>query len=158
MAHMARANPQWKTFTNDDAADDPEVLVIFQGPHAYISPSWYESTVAVPTWNYTAVHVYGRPRLIVDDAELEELLAKTLDKFESPMAVPWKDENAPDLREPLKKAIVGFEIEATRIEAKFKLGQNRSIEDAQGTCTALDESANPTDRQLAELMRQELLG
>jgi transcriptional regulator len=169
LGHMARANPQWKSFRSTTpsaaAAATPdseeqnagEVLVIFQGPHAYISPSWYASSVAVPTWNYTAVHVYGNARLMTTDEELENLLAKTVSKFEQPLPKPWTDQNSPELREQLKKAIVGFEIEVTRIDAKFKLNQNRSVEDAQGACDVLSGSANQIERELADLMREEIV-
>jgi transcriptional regulator len=149
LSHMARANPQWKQF---DCDGDGDVLTIFNGPHAYVSPSWY-NTVAVPTWNYAAVHVYGTPRLITEDDQLEELLLKTVTKFEQRFENPWTDQNEQELRGQLKKAIVGFEIHVTRVEAKFKLSQNRSAEDVQGAYNALSVSPNQTDRDLAELMR-----
>lgn len=152
LAHMARANPQWKQFGHDR-----ELLAIFQGPHAYVSPSWYVSTVAVPTWNYAAVHVYGLPRLISNGAELEELLAKTVATYERPFAKPWTNQNEPDLHEKLKQAIVGFEIDVTRIEAKFKLNQNRSAEDVKGVYEVLSQSTDQTQRELADLMYREVV-
>src|SRR4028118_105372 len=116
VSHMARANPQWQHFGNGE-----EVLAIFQGPHAYISPSWYETALAVPTWNYVAVHVYGLPILIECEAELEGLLQETIDKYEASFPNPWKGDLPADFKTKLIKPIVGFEIPVSRIEGKFKL-------------------------------------
>ena len=120
-SHMARANQQWKQFGD-------EVLCIFHGPHAYISPSWYEQQHTVPTWNYAVVHVYGKPSL-VGEAELKQIVLDTTAKFESAMPNPWKMPLSEEEIAGMLKAIVGFRIEIGRVEAKFKLGQNRSLED-----------------------------
>ena len=124
-SHMARANEQWKHFSVGD-----EVLCIFHGPHAYISPSWYEEQHTVPTWNYAVVHVYGKPT-IVDEADLKQIVLDTTAKFESTMLAPWKIPLSEKEIAAMLKAIVGFKIEITRVEAKFKLGQNRSPEDQE---------------------------
>jgi transcriptional regulator len=145
--HFARANPQWQHLT---AA--PEVLVIFQGPHAYVSPSWYKSEPAVPTWNYAAVHAYGTATLLESEAELEALLQATIDKYESGNPKPWHGELPADFKSRMTKGIVGFEIAVTRLEGKFKLSQNRPPGDVAGVIEALARSSDPTDRALAALM------
>ena len=148
--HMARANPQWRDFSPEH-----EILAIFSGPHAYVSPSWYASKPAVPTWNYAVAHVYGLPRVIADTEQLKAVLSETVEVYESQRQSPWTDDLPTDLREQLLQAIVGFEIQITRIEGKFKLGQNRSSEDQQGVYTALSNSPDPIARELANLMRSE---
>src|SRR5437763_1539050 len=111
-SHMARANQQWKYFS-----DGEEVLCIFHGPHAYISPSWYEEQHTVPTWNYAVAHVYGRPSL-VGEAELKQIVLETTAKFESTMPNPWKMPLSEQEIGGMLKAIVGFKIEIKRVEAK----------------------------------------
>lgn len=145
VAHMARANPQWQHF------GDAEVLTIFQGPHAYVSPSWYETPLAVPTWNFTAVHVYGVPQIIEDHDRLCGLLQKTVDVFESTFAKPWPGQIPADFRDSLIPGIVGFEIAIRRIEAKFKLSQNRSTADQQNVRQQLGRGTERS-RQLAAMM------
>jgi len=147
--HMARANPQWRGL---DAGS--EVLVIFQGPHGYISPSWYETEQAVPTWNYTAVHAYGVPCVIEAADRLRTIVDAAVEENERAFEMPWKgDELAPEFREKLLQAIVGFEIRVSRIEGKFKLGQNRPAEDVEGACQALEATGSQADAELARLMR-----
>lgn len=145
LGHMARANPQWKHFENG------EVLVIFQGPHGYISPSWYEGKKVVPTWNYVTVHAYGTAKIIDGDA-LTKLIDQTVASYESGRPKPWKAELPAEFKESLMKAIVGFEIPIGRMEGKFKLGQNRSAADLQGAVEGLRESGDPLDAQLADWM------
>jgi transcriptional regulator len=121
-AHLARGNPQWRTFQAER-----EVLVLFQGPHAYISPSWYEVEQSVPTWNYAAVHAYGRPRLITEHSALYLHLKALIATHEAQFANPWQFEHLPaEYIEGLMKGVVGFEIAITRLEGKFKMSQNRS--------------------------------
>jgi transcriptional regulator len=145
-SHMARANEQWKQF---DSAR--EVLCIFHGPHAYISPSWYVMQHTVPTWNYAAVHVYGLPT-IVDSAELKKIVYDTTEKYESSMPKPWAIPLSEHEVDAMLKAIVGFKIEITRVEAKFKLGQNRSPEDQEKMLNALAAAPDFASRELAEFM------
>lgn len=147
VSHLARANPQWRHFENGE-----EVLVLFTGPHAYISPAWYVTTPAVPTWNYTTVHVYGKPRLITDHDTVATMLSDLVEFFEADRAGRWNGAMPEEFRDKLMKAIVGFEIEITRIEGKFKLSQNRP-EDVPGIFAALMESDVPTDREVAAMMR-----
>jgi transcriptional regulator len=146
--HMARANEQWQHFVSAR-----EVLCIFSGPHAYISPSWYEAEIAVPTWNYAAIHVYGTPRLETDAAFVRQVLDDTVSKYESRMEIPWKMDFPEDSLAAYLKAIVTFSVQITRVEAKFKLGQNRSAEDQAGMLSALEESADPDSRALANFIR-----
>ena len=145
--HMARANPQWRHFANGQ-----EVLVIFTGPHAYISPAWYDTQPAVPTWNYTAVHVYGIPRIVEDDDRFATMLGELVEFHEAPRAERWSGEMPGEFRDRLMKGIVGVEIEITRIEGKFKLSQNRSAEDKARVIAALSQSSDPTEREVAAMM------
>ncbi|MCX6045044.1 MAG: FMN-binding negative transcriptional regulator [Chloroflexi bacterium] len=147
VGHMARANPQWQYFTTVD-----EVLVIFQGPHAYISPSWYTGEFNVPTWNYAVAHAYGCPKIIEELGEIQQLLDRLVDNHESsrpqPWAFTWSERHI-----NLTKAIVAFEIEITKLEGKFKLSQNRSQTDQQQVIDGLNLSTFESDRAVAELMR-----
>jgi transcriptional regulator len=149
--HLARANGQWQHF-----APEREVLCIFNGPHAYISPSWYDAEVSVPTWNYATVHAYGKPRIEPDPAFLRTVLNDLTVKYESKMETPWKMAALPEdyiLR--MMGAVVAFSIQITRVEAKFKIGQNRSTADQAGVMSALEKSDNPESRMLAEFVRQQ---
>jgi len=146
-SHMARANEQWKHFAATD-----EVLCLFHGPHAYISPSWYEQQHTVPTWNYAVVHVYGKPTL-ADDAELKQIVFDTTAKFESTMPTPWKIPLSEQEIAGMLKAIVGFKIEITRVEAKFKLGQNRSREDQDKMLRHLQAAPDYDSRALAQFIQ-----
>jgi transcriptional regulator len=149
--HVARANPHWRSF-GDGAVN----LVAFLGPHAYVSPSWYTDPVTVPTWNYTAVHITGRPVLIEDSALLREHVLRMVAAHAGANRPPWDPAVAADRIEGLLEAIVGFDIEITTIEGKFKLSQNRSHEDQAGVASALEISTREDDRAIAPLMRQNL--
>ena len=149
LTHMARANAQWRHFENGQ-----EVLVIFTGPHAYVSPAWYATEPAVPTWNYTAVHAYGRPRIVDDPASFAAMLRELIEFYESPRANRWPGVLPDEFRDRLMAGIVGIEIEITRIEGKFKLSQNRSDADRAGVIAALSASDDPTDRDVATLMKK----
>jgi transcriptional regulator len=146
LAHMARANPQWHDFNIAQ-----EVLVIFQGPHAYISPSWYEVELSVPTWNYAVVHTYGFPRLIEDQEELSQLLKTLIQTHESQLEKPWPFQLPDDYVQNMMRGIVGFSIEITRIEGKFKLSQNRTEAERENVITALQASTDTL--AVAELMK-----
>lgn len=145
--HMAYGNPQWRTF-----ADSEEVLVMFQGPHAYISSSWYEQE-NVPTWNYQAVHLYG-PARILETKELEQDLTQLMQKYESHREHPvlWETVS-PELLEKELKGIVGFKIHVQEIQAANKLSQNRNEQDYQNIIEKLDEEDDPTAHQLAQVMK-----
>jgi transcriptional regulator len=145
LAHMARANPQWHDFNSEQ-----EVLVIFQGPHAYVSPSWYEAQLSVPTWNYAVVHAYGISHLIEDDEELYELLKILIATHEVQFKNPWPFQLPHDYLQKMMRGIVGFEIEITRLEGKFKLSQNRTESERENVIGALQESSDTL--AVAELM------
>ena len=147
--HMARANPQWRDFT---AAQD--VLVIFQGPHTYVSPSWYEVELSVPTWNYAAVHAYGTPRLITDYDACYALLTTLVRTHEGQFARPWPFQLPEDYVRKMMQGIVAFAIHITRLEGKFKLSQNRSLTDQQRVAAILQRSADPVSREFGTLMQQ----
>jgi transcriptional regulator len=148
--HMARPNPQWRDF---DPSQD--VLVIFQGPHTYVSPSWYEEDPAnVPTWNYAAVHAYGSPRLITDGDACRALLDTLVRRHEAPFAAPWRLQMPEaELRQKMQ-GIVTFAIRITRLEGKLKLSQNRSLANPQHIIATLQQSADPMSRDVGALMQQ----
>ena len=144
LAHVARANPQWEAL--ERAAG---VLAIFQGPHAYVSPGWYANHPSVPTWNYAVVHARGRVRLL-DEAELHELLLELSATYEAPREKPWRMGELPaPYVDSMLKMIVGFEIEVERLEAKFKLSQNRPAEVPR----VIDALQAGGEGELAALMR-----
>lgn len=150
IGHLARANPQCKDFELSR-----EVLAIFHGPHAYISPSWYEPGNSVPTWNYATVHVYGTSRTIDDEETLHSMLQRLVDHHEQNFAAPWKmDGLSDDYIHKMMQAVVGFQITITRLEGKYKLSQNRSEVDQQRVMTTLNSSDYPPDREVAALMQQ----
>jgi len=138
LGHLARANSQWK------AIEGQEVLVTLQGPHDYISPSWYRSP-GVPTWNYQAVHIYGKCQIFEDDAKLKQVVDKLTEKFESSFEQPWQ----PDYKASMLRAIVGIEIEIAEIQCKYKLSQNRSVHDQEGVIRQLKAGGS---LQLAQAM------
>jgi transcriptional regulator len=149
-AHVAKANPHWRLFASGKSS-----LAVFQGPHAYISPSWYVSTAGmVPTWNYVAVHAYGIARVIENDDELRRLLIETVDAYETGFAAPWAAE--PQTLQSMMRGVVGFEILIDRLEGKAKLGQNRTDADRRGAINALSRSEDPGGAAVAHLMRRTL--
>ncbi len=120
LGHVARANPQWETL---EAAD--HVLAIFEGPHGYVSPSWYGQHPAVPTWNYCVVHARGRVRLM-EEASLRVLLDRLSSTYEAGRPGAWRMADQPEeFIAKMMRAIVGFELEVESLEGKFKLSQNR---------------------------------
>jgi transcriptional regulator len=150
LSHVARANPQWQHF-----ASGGEVLAIFHGPHSYISPSWYATEPAVPTWNYAAVHAYGVPTVISDHERVVSLLRETVSAYEASFAQPWPGDLPDEFRDRLIRGIVAFEMRITRIEGKFKLGQNRPVADNQGVFDALSRSGDAGSEAVARMMLTE---
>ena len=132
--HMARANPHWRHLS-----DNPS-LVIFQGPHAYISPSFYEQTAEVPTWNYAMARATVSATVFHDTDALNELVLATVEKFEAPLGNPWDREIDQDYWQRQLEFIVGFRLEVQELTGKFKLGQNRSAEDQGKMKEALKQS------------------
>ena len=152
IGHVARANGHWRQFDGG-----VETLAIFHGPHAYISPSWYATGPAVPTWNYSAVHVYGKPLAREDGDFMASALRDLVARHEGTRAKPWRMEDlARDFFERLTKAIVVFEMPIDRIEGQFKLGQNRSEGDRVGMLEGLDAEKSPDAEALAAFIRETL--
>ncbi|MFZ3590253.1 FMN-binding negative transcriptional regulator [Bacillus sp. DJP31] len=147
--HIARQNTQWKDI------EDHEVLAIFQGPHSYISPSWYETKTAVPTWNYVAVHVYGRVEMMESDQELMDTLRDLVRKYERPDSLYNLDEVEPSYVEALSKGIVGFKIKITRVEGKQKLSQNHSLERQDLVIGQLEQIPSEDSHKIAQLMKKQ---
>lgn len=152
VGHMARANEQWRGFDGHG-----EALAIFQGPHGYVSPAWYAVQPSVPTWNYIAVHAYGRPRVIDDYQSVVDILSETVVFYEAGRREPWAMDFPPGYLEKMARAIVVFEMKIDRIEGKAKLSQNRSEQDRLLVIEALEKSALPEERELANRMRDALL-
>jgi len=150
IAHMARANPQWRHF----AASRP-VLVIFQGAHAYVSPAWYEARESVPTWNYVAVHAYGVPGIVEDPARVEAVLGTLVRTYEADRPQPWRMESlSPEYVARMIRGIVAFEIPIDRLEGKAKLSQNRGVADRTRVRAALAAASDPLSRAVAEQMAE----
>ena len=151
--HVARANPQWC-----DLSPGVDALVIFQGPEAYVSPSWYpskqESGKVVPTWNYAVVHAYGPLRAIEDTTWLRAFVEKLTDRHETGRATPWKINDAPaGYVDKLVTAIVGIEIPIARLLGKWKVSQNRPASDREGVVAALHQQGGDVASAMAELVR-----
>ncbi|MDG2269518.1 MAG: FMN-binding negative transcriptional regulator [Alphaproteobacteria bacterium] len=137
-----------------EASHIPFVLDPERGPDGYISPRWYNPGLAVPTWNYAVVHAYGTPRRIDDVAEIHRQQEELVATFEGPDG--WTMDSQPDhYIEGMLGGITAFEMPIDRIEGKFKLSQNRSVEDRRSVIAALTASDRPWDHALAELMRQQ---
>lgn len=151
--HLARPNPHARA-----AASPVDALAIFSGPNAYVSPSWYPSKSehgkAVPTWNYAVVHAYGPLRVIDDVAWLRALVTRLTDREEAAFTKPWRVTDAPDaFLESMLRGIVGVEIEITRLEGKWKLGQNRPEADQDGVVAGLGARSDAPSAALADLTR-----
>jgi transcriptional regulator len=143
--HVARGNPQWEALEGAK-----NVIAIFHGPHAYVSPTWYVTHPSVPTWNYAAVHATGTARL-VDEDELHEIVSELSGIYEAGNNPPWRLSDQPaDYVSSMLKAIVGFEIEVEILDGKFKLSQNRPVE-IERVAARLEASG---EKALAQLMRE----
>jgi transcriptional regulator len=148
IGHFARANPHWQQ------VGGVESTAIFHGPHAYVSPSWYEQPAqAVPTWNFTAVHVHGVLEIFDDPAETRGILDALIERFEGHRPAPWKLALPDRQRDAMIGAIVAFKMPIRRIEAKFKLSQNRSRNDRVRVIAALDAEGYSEATQTAAWMR-----
>ena len=145
-AHVAVRNPQLKDFQSGS-----QTLVIFQGPHSYISPSWYVRPENVPTWNYTVVHAYGAPRIMDQDAMVAFLKA-LVGRHERSFEQPWDFEPNDAWIQKLLPDITGFAIRIEKLQGKFKLNQNRTPADREGVVETLSASEDPLQRAVARLM------
>ena len=149
LGHLARQNPQV-----EDLRRGGEVLTIFSGPHAYISPRWYEDGPAVPTWNYVDVHAYGPVRLVEDGDWLRRLLRRLSDQHEAGSPAPWRMQGLPETYlAGMLKGIIGLEIAVTRLEGKYKLSQNRPAVDRPRVIAALERRGDGDALAVARLMR-----
>lgn len=145
--HMARANPHWRRV-------EGEVMVIFPGPHAYVSPRWYVEEGLVPTWNYVTVHAYGTFHLVEERESLLQLLRETVSLYESGAPEPWTLDESADYVKPLLASIVGFRIELTRLEGKWKLNQNHPEERRQRVARELATHDDDDSRAIARMMTE----
>ena len=145
--HMAKNNPQWKEFFDD------EVMVLFAGPHAYISPRLYEEQERVPTWNYAAVHAYGVPKVIADRKEKSESQRRLIESLD-PQWLPKFDALRREYADMMLDGIVNFTIPVTRLETRWKLSQNRGKREMELIAAALEKSGDSGERALAELTRK----
>lgn len=151
-SHVAKANPHWRHIERQ-----PHCLIIFHGPHSYISPTNYATREAVPTWNYGAVHVYGNARVFSAPDELLGVLHQLIPMFDPAYADQWASLSQ-SYRERMLRHIVGFEITVTKIEAKFKLSQNRTREEQANIIASLSDAADTAVSGVARLMREQGLG
>jgi transcriptional regulator len=147
--HVARGNSHWQLM---DGSRD--ALAIFSGPHGYISPTWYEHSPAVPTWNYTVVHAHGQPRVRDDRQFVETVVNALARRYESHRPRPWRLGDQPaDFSDKMLAAVVGFEMKVSKVEATFKLNQNRRPEDRAGAVAGLERDGAPEAAALARFMR-----
>jgi transcriptional regulator len=147
VGHMARANPQWKELARQTA------LAVFSGPHSYVSPSWYEAENVVPTWNYVAVHAYGRVRLVEDRDTLLDIVRRSVAVYEADKPRPWALGGSSTFADRLLGQIVGFRIEIDRLEGKWKLSQNHPAERRKKVIRAFEVQGGEDAMALAGMMR-----
>lgn len=147
-AHFAKANPQWKSITNENN------LVIFTEPHAYISPAHYDAFQSVPTWNYLAVHAYGKAVIIDETAQVMELLEASINDYEPGYMAQW-NQLPEQFKHKMARGIVAFEIAVTDLQGKQKLSQNKTGEERERIVKALMESGDTVQTQLGEYMKKE---
>ena len=145
--HLARANPQWQQFF------DEEVMVVFSGPHAYVSPRWYEQKERVPTWNYAAVHAYGKVK-VVDRRDAKHEAQAKLVALHDPQWQPAFEKLSVSYMDDMLNGIVNFEVEVARLETRWKLSQNRGRREMELIAAELDKSSDSVERALAALTRK----
>jgi len=149
LGHVARANPVWRLFDGSTSA-----VVVFQGPHGYISPAWYSSRQQVPTWNYAVVHAYGKPRLL-PESEVPDFLQRLVEKHEGTGESAWRMSGlSQEFLKHMMKQIVVFSMAIDRLAGKFKLSQNRTVPDRRGAIDGLRARGDLFDRALIELMEE----
>ncbi|RBO99997.1 FMN-binding negative transcriptional regulator [Rossellomorea aquimaris] len=145
--HFARPNPQWKEIENQT------VLAVFHGPHCYISPSWYETSKAVPTWNYVTVHVYGEVELLKDESELMDSFQDLVMKYEAPDSSYTLQEAGAEYLSGMSKGVQGFKMKIKKIEGKAKVSQNHSVERQERVIHQLEQIPHTDEQQIAEWMK-----
>jgi transcriptional regulator len=154
LGHVSRANLQWQ-----QSDPNAEALIIFTGPDTYVTSSWYpakqETGRVVPTWNYAAIHVYGKLTFFEDPERLRDIVTRLTNQHEAAFAQPWQVTDAPpNYIDSQLKAIVGFELPIARIEGKRKFNQNRSAEDRAGVINGLRALNDPRKTEVADLMQE----
>lgn len=150
LGHMARANPQWSELAGQ------EVLAVFSGPHAYISPTWYETENVVPTWNYVAAHVYGKCEIIDDLEATAAIVGNYVSTYERSQSRPWTIDRGTPFFQKLVKMVVGFRVEISRVEGKWKLGQNQPAERRERVASHLSQFQSEDEQEIARLMRESM--
>jgi transcriptional regulator len=148
VGHMARANRQW------EGAEGQTVMAVFTGPHAYVSPTWYEAADVVPTWNYAAVHVYGTFRAVHDERETMRIVQEMVKTYEAGMPSPWAMDPGGEFNRKMIRAVVGFRVEITRVVTKLKMSQNQPVERRERVAAALRASGNPGAVEVAAMMEE----
>ncbi|SDM84699.1 negative transcriptional regulator, PaiB family [Fictibacillus solisalsi] len=148
--HFARPNDQWKDI------EGQQVLTVFQGPHCYISPSWYETKKAVPTWNYVSVHVYGKMEIVEDRNVILTSLNDLVNKYESPESSYHLNDVESDFIEGMTNGIVAFGIKIKKLEAKAKLSQNHPVERQELIIKQLENTSLEDNTEIAALMKKNL--
>jgi transcriptional regulator len=147
VCHVARANPQWQHAAGQTA------LAVFSGPHAYISPTWYEADNVVPTWNYAAVHAYGRLKVVEQKGALLDVVQKMVQVYEQAMPRPWTFDPSTTFVERMLTQIVGLHLEIDKIEGKWKLNQNHPIERRRNVVRALRERTDENAQAIAAMIQ-----
>ncbi|KPB06594.1 FMN-binding negative transcriptional regulator [Bacillus sp. CHD6a] len=150
LSHMAKANPQWKTLDSKDA------LIVFNGPHAYISASWYEEDNSVSTWNYVSAHAHGKVEVIQEDQTLLHILKEATDFYEKELEVPWRLEENLETVKSMLNGIVGLRISVENLQGKWKLNQHHSIERKERVIEQLKKQSQYDSKEIAKLMELEL--
>jgi transcriptional regulator len=145
--HVARANPQWRNLAEQTA------LAIFSGPHAYISPSWYEADHVVPTWNYAAVHAYGRVEVVETKGAVLDIVQRSVRVYERAMHRPWSFDPTTTFSERMLGQIVGFRMDVEKFEGKFKLNQNHPAERRKKVIRALQHRDDEDAQAIAAMMQ-----
>ena len=152
LGHMAKANNQWRY------ADGQQVLVVFHGPHTYVSPTWYQEEEVVPTWNYVAVHATGIFRAMEDRVEVEESVGRLVDQHEASQPKPWQPDFESTYSDQMLKRIVAFQIEITSLQGKWKLNQNHPEHRRRRVAEQLKTLGGEVNLQIAELMDEDMAG
>ena len=150
VGHVARANPHWRELAGRTA------LAVFSGPHAYVSPSWYEAEHVVPTWNYAAVHATGPVELVEDQNALLDIVRRSVAVYEAAMPRPWVLDPAGPFVDRLLNQIVGFRIRVERLEGKWKMSQNHSAERRAKVVQALEDRGGEDETAVAAMIRATL--
>ena len=149
IGHFARANPHWQR------AREVPSIAIFHGPHAYVSPSWYAApSRMVPTWNYASVHAHGTLEIVENAVDAQGIMDALVHRFEAARAAPWTFERDARERDALMGAIVSFRMRIRRVDAKFKLSQNRSSDDRARVIAALRTEDHPESGETADWMQR----